>query len=762
MRLFISLILLFSALGLFGQTNSNIPIGTWRTHLPTNSSTTLSILNNKLYAASSKSSFTFDISDNHLAMLSKIDGLTQSDVSVMRFNTATNYGFIGYTNGNIDILKNGSLSNFDVIFRSTLAGSKNINNFSIYEDVVFVCCDYGVTIIDLVKNEVSESWMNLRSGGQPNIVYGCVLNENQDSVFLATEYGVMSAPYGKPGINLMDFTNWQVYSTISTTNARSIGELNGNIYAGISGQGAFVLNGSTWQNIGLTVDPASTCWNLISSNNKLLLCADTKVYAIENPTTYTSITLSQNQNSLTAVHDATYDQSGTLWLADALEGLIKITNSGYSPYYLNGPYGTSAFNLYYYNNTILVNCGGYTNTYSNIYKADGFYEFQNQDQWVNYYRYDSNYPDSLRDNITAFYNPFDDTIYIGHFGYGLLSFKKPNTFVNHDKTNSPLKTNSITGLDIDTKGNLWIATFGASLNQPSLFAKSKTGIWKSYTIADPLSSNSINRSKYLLQLKIDSLGNKWMRFGNNGLLKGLMVYNESTNQERYFTSNSSDNVPGTIITCLEIDRKGIVWVGSDGGLAGFYDPSTAFTGSFIKPIYNGFGVLFDKYITCIKTDGGNRKWVGTTEGLWLFDATFSVALDFFTVDNSPLYSNNILAIEIHALTGEVFIATDKGIISYRSNATASNADFSGAKIFPNPVKPDYGGYIAIEGLQDNVMVKITDMQGQLFYETRSSGGTATWNMVNYAGIRAETGMYLVFATTDKGEEKFVGKIAIIH
>ena len=77
MRLFGFLLLLFYSFSTIGQTNSSVPIGAWRTHLPTTSVATVSIVSNKIYAASPKSSFTFDISDNHAASLSKIDGLTQ-------------------------------------------------------------------------------------------------------------------------------------------------------------------------------------------------------------------------------------------------------------------------------------------------------------------------------------------------------------------------------------------------------------------------------------------------------------------------------------------------------------------------------------------------------------------------------------------------------------------------------------------------------------------------------------------------------------
>lgn len=761
MRLFGFLLLLFYSFSTIGQTNSNVPIGAWRTHLPTTSVATVSIVSNKIYAASPKSSFTFDISDNHAASLSKIDGLTQSNIEVIRFHEATKTGLIGYSNGNIDIIRNGHLFNFDVIFRSAVLGSKKINNITLYDDVAFISCDYGVTVIDLNRNEVIESWMNLRAGGQPNIVRGATLNATQDSVFLATEYGMMSAPYDKPGINLMDFTNWKVYTNIPTSGVNAVGELNGRIYAGVSLTGVFVLAGSTWQNIGLTID--APCWNLVNSNNKLLVCAGTKVYSIQNPTTYSAII---TPSFLGNVQDALYDQSGFIWVGDVNAGLVKLDGTNYQIVSLNGPFSLTTFNLYYYKNTMLANSGGYNNIYAKNYNADGFYEFQDQNEWKSYFRYNSTFPNGFGDNVVAAYNSFDDTLYLGSFGDGMVGFKKStNTFVWTKSTNSPLKSNYITGLDVDKQGTLWIATCKTPQFEPSLYSKSKTGAW-----TPRLMTSSTIENRNLLQIKIDSLGNKWLRYGANGINKGLMVYKEKSDpllagQSRNFTTAANDgNLPSSTINCIEIDQKGVVWIGSDQGISAFYEPSNAFStsSSFVAPIYNGFGVLFDKNVTCIKTDAGNRKWIGTTEGLWLFNDNFSEVIHFFTIENSPLYSNNIISIDIHALTGEVFIATDKGILSYRSDATASNADFSGAKIFPNPVRPDYSGVVAIEGLQDNVMVKITDMQGKLFYETRANGGTATWNLVNYAGVRAETGMYLVFATTDKGEEKFVGKIAIIQ
>jgi len=767
MRLLVVLLILLYSKVLFSQTTSNIPIGTWRTHLPTTSVTTIALNQGKLYCASTISSFTFDLTDNHLATLSRIDGLAESDISVIRFNEKTNTGIIGYASGNIDLIINGKLTNFNLILQSGVQGSKNINDIVIYDQIAFISCDFGVVLIDLVKIEVKESWLDLNVNALPNKIYNCTLNDAQDSVFLATQYGVLSAPYytpNNPGLNLMDFSNWSFNNnTLPSTNVTAVASLNGTIYAAVTGKGVYILNGSNWQNINLTsFDTTQACHKLTYSNNSLILCATNQIYAINSSTSF--IKINSNGNFANVI-EAVYDHSGNLWIADKNNGLIEYNvHSAYQFYSLNGPLTNATFSLYYYNNTILANSGGYSVNYSQLYYHNGFYEFQNQDKWVNYYGYDSGYPISAADNIVSKYNPYDDTLYMGHYGSGLLAWKKSTgEFVLHDNTNSPLTSLYVTGLDIDSIGNLWVATyqgFAIANTVPALYSKDKNGKWTTYS---PVNSNGGNGNNiFPLQLKIDQQGNKWMRTGNNTTNGGLFVYNEQLNLSRTFSTSSTDGLPSTNVFCMELDKTGILWVGTDKGLAGFYYTSQAFSGAFTTPIYNGYPILFQSIVNCIKTDGANRKWVGTTDGLWLFNSDFTQSLAFFNINNSPLYSNNIIALEIHALTGELFIATDQGIISYRTDATDPSASLNPTKIFPNPVRPDYNGVIAIEGLTDKAVVKITDMQGKLYYETRANGGTATWNMMNYAGVKAESGMYMVFVSDAAGSEKFVGKIAIIQ
>ena len=114
--------------------------------------------------------------------------------------------------------------------------------------------------------------------------------------------------------------------------------------------------------------------------------------------------------------------------------------------------------------------------------------------------------------------------------------------------------------------------------------------------------------------------------------------------------------------------------------------------------------------------------------------------------------------------GEVFIGTDQGLIVYKGTATKGEEEniFSDVYAYPNPVRPDYVGPIAIKGLSRDSYVKITDISGRLVNEIRSDGGQAIWSGENLQGERVQTGIYLVFITNTDGLESIVTKIMFIH
>jgi ligand-binding sensor domain-containing protein len=89
----------------------------------------------------------------------------------------------------------------------------------------------------------------------------------------------------------------------------------------------------------------------------------------------------------------------------------------------------------------------------------------------------------------------------------------------------------------------------------------------------------------------------------------------------------------------------------------------------VKPVFGNRFLLRDERVTAIEIDGGNRKWMGTENGVWLFDEFGESQVQNFNAENSPLISNTIVDLEINDKSGEIFMMTDAGIVSFRSDAT---------------------------------------------------------------------------------------------
>lgn len=235
------------------------------------------------------------------------------------------------------------------------------------------------------------------------------------------------------------------------------------------------------------------------------------------------------------------------------------------------------------------------------------------------------------------------------------------------------------------------------------------------------------------------------------------------------TGIGTGNLPATDINCIAEDGEGNMWIGTEQGVAVFYCPGSVLTtngcdADQIKVERDGYiGYLFGtESVRAIAVDAANRKWIGTTNGVWLVSEDGKTEVLKFNTTNSPLPDNQITDIAINDATGEVFIGTVKGLVSYQGDAMKECDDCDGALVYPNPVRPDYNGPIAIKGLTENAYVKITDISGTLVYQGKANGSQMVWDGKGYNGNRAKSGVYLVFSSTDLGKERKVAKILLTN
>jgi hypothetical protein len=731
----------------------NIPLGTWRTHLSYQSATTLAVAGEKVYAGSPTSFFYFDQAFNNTTKLSKLNGLSETDISRVAYLPALQLVLVAYQSGNVDLLtssgKTGEpdkITNLNVIKNAGITGSKNIHDIAFRGNLAYLSCDFGLVVLDLTKAEIKETYRNIGLNGAPVEVYASTFAN--DSLFIASSQGLMAAPLSNQ-INLQDFSNWHIYTLsegIPTENVKAVASRNGRVYAGVAGKGLYVYQQGNWTNLIALPDPIQT---IRVSNKQLLLSTGSRLLTINENDIATEL----SDNLLLSPQEATFDKAGKLWVADAKAGLISNRSGRFEKYIPSGPASNQAWKLYQYGGKIVALAGGFDENSQPLNRPSNFYIFDGT-QWANF----APLPSTVKDLTGATYQNSSQQLYLGSFGNGLITQQADLSF--ETVVGSPLIFSGngvrVSGLATDDEENIWITNHSVPLGKPSLHVLRKDKQWESFAFTQA-------GSNYPLGILIDDNGYKWLRLDPQST-GGLLVFDDKGKRSRYLgTASGNGELPNSNVRCMARDQESQLWVGTDDGVAVFFNTFSVFSGSYsaFTPIFDSHRLLNDEFISTIKIDGGNRKWIGTHNGLWLFNAEGSELVANFTTKNSPLLSNNITDIEIQPTTGEVFIATDQGILSYRSGATEAGPEHTQVKVFPNPVRPNFDGLVGISGLAANAIVKITDIAGRLVYQTRANGGTATWNVRDYQGRRAETGIYLIFSASDDGSETFVTKLAVV-
>ncbi|MCD8194642.1 MAG: T9SS type A sorting domain-containing protein, partial [Tannerellaceae bacterium] len=483
-----------------------------------------------------------------------------------------------------------------------------------------------------------------------------------------------------------------------------------------------------------------------------------------------------------------YNNLNNFWIAYKEKGIIQVSKNSSGQFTitkdainLDGPYMNSPYRMIYDNSRLYMIAGGSNfngdyldNPASLMIYQDNEWSFINNRPIVDKYKV------GARDYLSIVVDPDDpDNIYASTLGYGLVQIKNMEieNLYNIANGNSPFeaadsgKIERINGLSFDKDKNLWMLNY---LGKDAIKILDKNGKWHSKYIT------SLSEKNYLENLLITSRNQRWIAVPRTSkdvrlvIIDNVDIEDISDNTSVTYTTfidQDGDLFSPAGYTCLAEDKKGYIWVGTTKGPIYFTNPGNAISNpsnfrctrlKFIEDNGIPYYFLDNVYITTIAIDGGNRKWIGTAgSGIYVLSEDNEEVIHHFNTSNSPLLSDAIYSIAFDHNSGNVFIGTDEGLVSYLSEAVAPKEDFSNVYAFPNPVNPDYNGLVTITGLMDNTNIKITDLNGNLIYQTKSIGGQATWNCRNRSGNKVATGVYLVFGATENGSESVVTKIVVV-
>ncbi len=742
----------------------------WRTHLASYNTTAVAEAENDVYAMADGTIYSYGKNDNNVKMYTKLNGLSDSDVKLIRYNMAVHTLMIVYSNGNIDLMSRDGMYNLPYLKNAGNIQDKTPNEINFVGDRAYLSTHFGIVVIDMKKKEVSETY---KLGMK---VYSSCLHG--EMIYASTERGLYAASTKD---NLMDFNNWKQLPThgadFDSKKIVRIGIFQNKLCLCIPGAGLYYRNDG-----GQFIPFLKQIYieGMTIQGDRLL------AHTGENLYIYTSLESPAEIVSPGVVKDVSaLKNTNTYWVASGTKGLIGIRRKNANAFEtfvsglnIEGPKRNFCTFMTIQGGKLLVTGG---DRWTDRFNRPGTLMTYEGGKWTNFDETTVNKAVgyACRDYTGVAVDPDDAGHYfVSTFGEGVIEIKDNKYVQLYNHTNTPLVSAidpspnyvRVGGVSFDKQKNLWMTNSGV---QNGIVVRTADGKWKS------LFYKGVSGVPLVDKILVTSKGHKWVNVPRG--TPGLLVFDDNgtptdntDDKSNFFTllrNARGEALNVSAFYCMAEDLNGEVWLGTDHGPVICSSPEAAikdsqkFFGSVIvRPNDDGSnGVFLDsEQIKAIAVDGGNRKWLGTgSSGIFLVNPTGTETIQHFTTENSPLLSNHIQSIAIDHKTGEVFIGTDKGIISYLGDATQGSPDYSDVYAFPNPVRPDFDGSVTITGLIADSNVKITDLNGNLIYQAQSAGGQVTWNCRSHKGQRVATGIYLVLASTAQGAESVVTKIAVV-
>jgi hypothetical protein len=745
-------------------------VGEWIDYSPYSDIFKIAVGTDKVYAAGTYGLLEYDIPNDAITRFSKTEGLSDVNITCLGYNAPTNTFVIGYKNGKIDLIRDSKVTTIADLQRKSISGNKSLNN--VYMDSVFAyfATGFGIVKFNVERKEFSETYIVTENGDYTMVNDVTVF---KDTVYAATENGVRKAAANSPSITF--YQTWETETSLDPTKTYSLLESTkdyfyATIHLSDTADSLVMRTPSTsWENVNNLVGKEIRSLQILPES--VLIGHEQTVSTYDTNWNEINRIFNYGEGTFVNSNDAFASIDGTIWIGDRGFGFIKNPK----PFWFNllspsSPAVSSVDDIDFSEKTVAIAAGLRQENWSNTFSNDGVMTRDANQNWSQITKFNDPGLNGVFDIITVQYDPFNPDIFFGgSLGNGLVEFEKNKVKTVFNTTNSTLQNANgiewvgVTGIDFDNQGNMWVANSG---NSQAISVRKYDGEWTGFSFPQYIIEDNTG------DLIVDQNNYKWLVLPRG---KGLIVFNDNgtiddeSDDEVKFLNNATGQggLPSSEIYSIAEDHDGEIWVGTNEGIGVFYSPTSIFSPNSnfdaqqIIVEVNGYFqyLLGTESVTAIAVDGANRKWLGTKgSGVFLMSSDGTQELYHFTAENSPLLSNFIRTIKINPITGEVLIGTNSGISAFKGTATDEEALQNEPYAYPNPVPNNYYGLIAIKGLPVNSEVRITDISGNMVFQTVSEGTQAVWDGNDMNGQRVATGVYMVFGIDTEGNNSKVAKI----
>lgn len=791
---------------------AQVAVGGWTLYSAFNTVEKIIETDTYAYYMSSGSLYRVDKDTYEVNTLNVANKLNDSNITGIYPATDGKSVVVAYESGNIDRLyDDGKIVNMSDIKDAIMSKSRKINDVAFGKNNFYVATDFGLVTFDNKKNEVRETaYTELPL--QLVAAMGDIVSVLCDNVLY----------FGRQTDKITTFNQLKKASNYGNRNSfRSMKGLGENmiLLAHASDNGSLYLMTVDIDKLTVSNQHISSAAGSGYVKNLTLSVRNHKngVYAVNNEGIYSydkdgKLTFIAGVKEGNGSFVSYYDDAKRMWIGSA-EGMRYVdvsnpaemavienvvTGSGLTTNEIHSIHIGKSGKVYVQNLgehlTFGVNPPSPKQSFVNVIEDGKIRDVSGLDVVIeNKNGYSKNAPYFLNFPFRMYEDPEDpEAYYIGSFYEGLYRIKNSKSTHKYFYTNSPLPSIldgyacMSLGNVVDKNGNLWVyASNSDEEGYPHIFAlpkekrldKNTTSTdWKNFIISDfdkdkrdataivTEHSDFIIFVKGYYSSKIVFMNTKGTLSLNDDVALIVSKYIDQDNKELAFEH----------ITAITEDKKGRLWVGTDKGVFEITDPtkltsSTATVNHLKVPRNDGTNLadylLDSQIVSQIAVDASNRKWISTIgSGVYLVSENGDEILEHYTTDNSILPSNTVYAVGCDPNSNKVYFGTGQGLVEYNSTSAPGKENYNEVYAYPNPVKPDFTGWITVTGLMEDSLVKITDSAGNVIVQGRSDGSMFVWDGCNRSGERVKSGVYYVMASQNAtgSSSACVTKIMVIN
>jgi len=713
-------------------------IGDWTTFTNKSDVRDIEIYEDIVWCATNGGVFQYSLVDSVYIDYTNTSGLSSNNVNTLAISDDGQVWF-GHVGGEIDIfdLESGTWSAIDDYV------GRVIYDFKFFGDSLFVALDIGVSLYDISREEVKETYKNLGVGFQVEVPVTNIYLDGKD-IWVGTEFGIARSNLDM--VNLLAPESWTNYTPVNSglvnKSIRTLTTFDGMVYVGTA-EGISRFDGQRWYTVneGLTVSGNRDIYALSSYKGVLYAGTSVGVYYLNESEQW--VRLGAPFRDITSMF---ITDEGDIWVGRAKtqysEGFSVYLNDSDAWKHLNppGPAGNNFKSLAVDKDGVLWCCS----------TSDGLSRFDGE-KWTTYSKDDYPY---RYDDFWAVVVDGNNNKWFANWGSGVIKIDSMDSMTVYQSDYLSGIDNApdyipVTSAVVDQNDNVWFTVYGASDGNVVAVATTD-GRWQHFSTSDGIRTNS---AKELYGITIDRYNRVWV-----GSRSGITVIDHNnTIYDKYDddlsgTLTTSDGLINNDVRSLAEDLDGTMWLGTNQGLNYWQGGN----------VYDKGGVIHDN-IQAIAIDVRNNKWFGTVTGVSVL-ADDNYTFTHYTIENSPLVGANVTSIAFDENTGKVYIGTTSGLSCLETPYAKAQLNLDDVTAGPNPFILNTGTDYTIYKLADNVSIKFMTPDGMVVRSvtTEEVQGFYQWDGRDDNGELVSSGIYLyIIYGEDTGDSK-VGKVAVIR